>query len=163
MYHDRDLTVDALPKDRPDRIYGLRETKVFRDALYSEPRLSNTEIVKHVITSSPFQNVGEPLLFPFLILEAKSEKGADSWSSIERQPSLPIRTLLKMQEDLRKQSASTGYSNSEPLVWFLSYKGEEWRIYGSSLQTINGKTHYVRLPLALLLRGINSNCFGHFR
>jgi len=85
--NDSVMTEDEMkighPDRHPDRVYGLRETKVFEDVLSSQPRFQRSQLVKDTIETSPFRNVGEPLLFPFLILEAKSEKGADSWSSTQ--------------------------------------------------------------------------------
>jgi hypothetical protein len=67
------------------------------------------------------------VLYPFLLVEAKSEKGSPGFESIESQSAFPIRALLKLQHDL---GAATE-SEINPLVWFLANQGEEWRVYGS--------------------------------
>ncbi|KAL9132260.1 MAG: hypothetical protein Q9175_006564 [Cornicularia normoerica] len=59
-------------------------------------------ILVNGIRITPFKQGGEPLLFPFLILEAKSAKG-DDFDSIQKQTAFPIRTLLQMQADLRNK------------------------------------------------------------
>ena len=124
VHHDAVLDSELTRKEHPDRIYGLRETKIFEKALSA---------IEDGVRCSPFKTGGEePLLFPFLILEAKSEKGADSFSSIEKQTAFPIRTLLKLQEDLGDKS--TVYSEG-PLVFFFSNKGEEWRVAGCYIET----------------------------
>ena len=92
--------------------------------------------MREMIKSSPFRQGSDPLLFPFLILEAKSEKGPDSFNSIEQQTSFPIRTLLRLQEELQKQCSYKPAWQHGPTVWFLAYKGDEWRVSGA----------YVRAP-----------------
>jgi len=140
------MTDAALKRELPDRVYGLRETKIFRNVLSSPTHVPNVRLVEETVTTSPFRNVGEPLLFPFLILEAKSEKGVDSWSSIEEQTALPIRSLLKVQQDLGQLSYGADPSRQNALVWFLSYKGEEWRVHGCLIDNrIEDPPRYVRL------------------
>ncbi|KAI9808938.1 MAG: hypothetical protein M1827_007112, partial [Pycnora praestabilis] len=102
ILHDPQLK--SLRKQEPDRVYGPRQTKNFESALNAQeggdpendaPR----KRVREAIRSSPFLEIGEPLLFPFLILEVKSEKGPDGLRSIEKQTAFPIWTLLKIQEE----------------------------------------------------------------
>ena len=64
-------------------------------------------------------------LYPFLIVEAKSEKGGPGFDSIERQSALAIRTCLRLQVDL----ASESHEHLRPMVWFLGFQGDEWRLY----------------------------------
>jgi hypothetical protein len=68
------------------------------------------------------------VLYPFLIIEAKSEKGGTGFESIETQTAFPIRTLLKLQKDL---SIASGIS-LKPLVWFLANQGDKWVFYGGT-------------------------------
>jgi hypothetical protein len=96
-------------------VFGLRETAAFND------HASTRECLRQ----SPFSD--GRVLYPFLIVEAKSEKGSRGFESIENQTAFPIRTLLKLQHDLSAAS-ETGI---KPLVWFLANQGEEWRVYGS--------------------------------
>jgi hypothetical protein len=83
--------------------------------------------VREGLRRSPFGD--GRVLYPFLIIEAKSEKGSTGFESIENQTAFPIRTLLKLQNDL---SIASGTS-IKPLVWFLANQGDEWRVYGSTL------------------------------
>jgi hypothetical protein len=94
-------------------VYGLRLTKTL--AYYASER--------RVLTHSPFKD--RKILYPFLVIEAKSEKGSPGFESIETQSALAIRTCLVLQRDLE---TATGVS-LHPLVWFIAYQGDEWRLY----------------------------------
>ena len=108
------LEMKTVKAKEPDRVIGLRATEVFRQ-LASAPE---------GLRLSPFRNGN--VLFPFLIIEAKSEKGGPGFESIENQAAFPIRALLKLQHDL----SSASRSGIIPLVWFLANQGDEWRVYG---------------------------------
>lgn len=75
---------------------------------------------------SPF----EPgfVLYPFIVVEAKSEKAPDSWGSVERQSAFAVRTCLQLQKNLRRE---TEVDELQCLVWFFAFKGEEWRLYAA--------------------------------
>lgn len=98
--HEESVRLALARQEHPDRVYGLRETKIFENVLCS-PSSTHTRadggfmLVSEAIRITPFKQAGEPLLFPFLILEAKSAKGED-FHSIQLQTAFPIRTLLKM-------------------------------------------------------------------
>ena len=106
------LTEKCVPEFKPDRVFGLGMTKSFERCLPLHPKLRHT----------PFRD-GE-LLYPFLIIEAKSEKGSPGFEFIETQTAFPLRTCLKLQKDLA-DSSGTGLS---PLVWFMGYQGDQWRV-----------------------------------
>jgi hypothetical protein len=95
-------------------------------------QMTNFETVlltlRQPVRTNPFEDMIEPLLFPFLILEAKSES-PDGFHDVQSQTALPIRTLLKLQEDLQA-SVTAAEHGSGPLVWFLSSRGDAWRVYG---------------------------------
>jgi len=80
------------------------------------------------VRSNIFKDKGDPLLFPFLILEAKSEKSNDDFEQIQCQTALPIKALLLLQDDLRHKAIQV--NSPGPLIWFLSYRGEKWRVHG---------------------------------
>lgn len=92
---------------------------------------------------SPFRKDGDPLLFPFLVLEAKSEKGADSFGLIEMQTAFCIRTLLKLQADLHVAVGEQTSCLGGPLVWFFASKGEEWRLSAAYTASKEQTLHYV--------------------
>jgi hypothetical protein len=97
---------------RPDRVYGLCVTSWFAD---NRDQLSRG--------SSPFESLHT--LFPFLLVEAKSEKSSYGFKHIEYQTALSIRTCLKLQVDLENKSDQV----IEPVVWFFGFRGDEWRLY----------------------------------
>lgn len=134
----------ALPKQRPDRVYGLRKNKLFGSLLKAQS--ASGRQVRDIVKCSPFKEAREILLFPFLIIEAKSAKGPDSFDQIEMQTAFPIRTALRMQEDLQKQSDLVITS---ALVWFFAYRSDEWRVYAGFCETRDCNTTYVR-PLYLM-------------
>ncbi|KAM3066687.1 hypothetical protein ACMFMG_002397 [Clarireedia jacksonii] len=103
IIHDP-LLRSQLPKQEPDRVYGLQETNNF-EKLLSTPVPSALDdeadvTLRELMRSSPFKDGVEPLHFPFLILEAKSGKSPSSFYEIQTQTAFPIFALLKLQEDL---------------------------------------------------------------
>lgn len=122
----------------PDRVFGLRDTNVFKQQAATLGGLRR----------SPFKD--GKVLYPFLIVEAKSEKGSRGFDSIENQTAFPIRTLLKLQHDL----GATSENEINPLVWFLANQGEEWRVYGSILDD----SKWVWYPKGLYLNQLILTC-----
>ena len=155
---------DQLPKqtERPDRIYGLLKAKRLNRLLESPDKRTGGNI-EDMLKCTPFRADGKPLVFPFLILEAKSEKGASSFTDIEVQSAFAIRELLILQDELR-QAAGDGMDwDGGPLVWFISYKGEQWRVHAATtehsgegvkyrvFQVWNGSVNSLDNALQLLL------------
>lgn len=120
-------------QDRPDRVYGLRVTE----------RLSRLLQSAGTVRNSPFKVDGDPLVFPFLVIEAKSEKGSDAFTDTQAQTAFAIRELLSIQHQLAEAAEKDGERDSGPLVWFLSYKGEQWRASAAYIHTTKKKTCYV--------------------
>lgn len=149
VFHDNSIQ-PALPRqEHPDRVYGLRETSAFERALSACSKLNTAQsgtaaLVRDAVRCTPFRQDGDPLLFPFLILEAKSGKGQDSFSSIEKQTAFPIRTLLRLQEELQKQCRYHLAWQDGPTVWFLANKGEEWRVSAGFVRLFDEEPSYVR-------------------
>ena len=115
-----------MKMERPDLIYGFVETRRFREALNKLPAESENEIQYR----SFVKNASYPIIFPFLVCEAKSEQSTDSFRDIEDQTMFTIHTLLKIQEELQNESAKHGISPLTcPMVWFFAYRGANWRIY----------------------------------
>ena len=84
--HDPPLPVTSQPEKRkhyekPDRVYGLKQTDNLKLLLDSDDKRAVTTTpspsLRETIEVSPFKPEGKPLLYPFLIIEAKSSKGAD--------------------------------------------------------------------------------------
>ena len=149
VLHDGSIQPALPKKEHPDRIYGLRETYTFERTLsdLAKPRDDQDILripVRQAVRSTPFREDGDPLLYPFLILEAKSGKGQDSFDAIERQTAFPIRTLLKLQEDLAQQCSNHPTWQDGPTVWFLANKGEEWRVSAGFVNPYEKDSGYVR-------------------
>ncbi|KAF5975641.1 hypothetical protein FBULB1_7279 [Fusarium bulbicola] len=127
-----------LPKRevRPDRVYGLQTTKRFGRLLGLTPG----------VRSNPFKPDGEALIFPFLVIEAKSEKAGSSNSDIQLQTGFAIRELLMIQDELG-EAAEDGNWHGGPLVWFVSYRGEDWRVSAAYVHKKAGQISFrvVRL------------------
>lgn len=89
--------------------------------------------VGECVRTSAFKEGTDPLLFPFLVLEAKAEKSSSGFVDIQTQTMFPIMALLKLQEDLQKKTVGhieSESSESSSLVWFLANRGDSWRVYG---------------------------------
>jgi hypothetical protein len=155
VLHDQQVLDDLPKKELPDRIYGLRMTKrLERLLLWSEDKRpsSDGKTIGESIRTSPFRADGEPVIFPFLVVEAKSEKGRDSFSDIEVQTAFTIRTLLKIQQDLRDAAGEESESEPSPLVWFFSYKGDQWRVSAAFVENERGTQSYVRIISPVVLQ-----------
>ncbi|KAI9881087.1 MAG: hypothetical protein M1830_008245 [Pleopsidium flavum] len=151
IIHEPILKSELPKQEQPDRVYGLQQTKNF-EKLLSEPVVPSIDSnvvrkpVGETIKSSPFPEDGEPQLFPFLIVEAKSEKGHDGFDAIEMQTAFPIRTLLKLQQDLLNTVAEHE-SKDSPLVWFFANRGDDWRVYCGYTAKKDGVVTYEVLDL----------------
>ena len=123
-----------LPKQEPDRVFGLRQTQNIERLLSAPmPDLNgekNDASLGDFLKPSPFKDESEPLVYPFLILEAKSEKSSSGYADIQTQTLFPILSLLKLQDELSTQVIERGNNYFAPLVWFLGYRGDGWRVYG---------------------------------
>lgn len=125
-----------LPKrDRPDRVYGLRVTERFDRLLSLMP--------ENRLVTSPFKMEGEPIIFPYLVLEAKSEKSADGFQDIQVQTAFAIRELLCIQDGLAEAVENPSTWDGGPLVWFLSCKGEQWRVLAAYIERVHSVKTYV--------------------
>ena len=146
-----------LPKrEKPDAIYGLRQTRNIKILLDSpaKPRLpgaveGNPAQVRDLLLPSPVEPKGVPLLFPFFVLEAKSAISGDDWHSIRMQRAFSIRTFLEAQRQLQERAGDSSRWQPGPLVWFVMNRGEDWRISVAYTQDDRpepgriGRTDYV--------------------
>jgi hypothetical protein len=150
IIQEAELQAQMSRREQPDRVYGLRMTKrLERLLLWTEDKrpTSGSRPIGECIKTSPFRPDREPIIFPFFALEAKSEKGRDGFSCVEMQTAFTIRALLKLQEDLRKATGEESQWESGPLVWFLAYKGEQWRVAAAYVEYEARVQHFVSLPL----------------
>ncbi|OQV09476.1 hypothetical protein CLAIMM_13594 [Cladophialophora immunda] len=132
QYEDEIRTKLAKGK-KPDRVVGLRLTKRL-DRILHETEGREGDLIADSIRTTPFQPSMKPLLFPFLLIEAKSEKSPDAFSKIDAQSGFALRSLLQLQRDLLHASAENRQSGVEPLVWYLAYRGEQWRLSGAYVE-----------------------------
>jgi hypothetical protein len=137
------------PKKEPDRIHGLQRTTMFEKLLqevysHEESEHSRPRSIEEVLqVSINPDNGGDPLLFPFLLLEAKGEKGPENFEHMEIQTSFPIKHALKLQYDLLKTRGNTMDVPGGPLIWFLANRGEDWRVYAAFVHEEDGRPNYV--------------------
>lgn len=122
-------------------------------------RNSDRPTLRDAIKFSPFKEGIEPLLFPFLILEAKSEGSAQGFDAIQTQTAFPIWALLRLQEDLHSRATDAELGTS-PLVWFFANRGDAWRVFGcyiSDSQAGRSKNYvgFILSPFQLFLFGCN--------
>jgi hypothetical protein len=132
---------------KPDRVFGLRETNNFERILDRVPVHSSDKLatIRDSVRITPFKEAERPLLFPFLVLEAKSESSTDGFTDIELQSAFPIKVLLELQFKLRDKVANV--TNSGPLIWFLAHRGDTWRVYGCYMTENESPSFVQSFPL----------------
>lgn len=131
--HDPELATLLPKQEKPDAVYGLRPTRnlenLLNDNLKPHPWGTNRDAhIEEILQPSPFDETGEPLYFPFLLLEAKSGKSDCDWESIRLQSAFPIWTFLQTQQRLKMAAGASSKWVSGPLVWFLMNRGEDWSV-----------------------------------
>lgn len=93
--------------------------------------------------ANPLSRRGDRLLFPFLVLEAKSDSSARSWHQIELQTALSIRTFLETQESLRAACGKDSKWQSGPLVWLITNRGGDWHVYAAYIEPVRARANTV--------------------
>src|SRR5262245_9495571 len=124
IIHDPRVVDFRPPRKYPDRIFGLKKTKTVANLLDADRGIGNL-----TLRCSPFRDLNDPLLFPFLIIEAKPERHSIGFEETQMQTALPIWALLNLQESVRIECSSAADS-SPSLVWFIANRGDAWRVYG---------------------------------
>jgi len=144
VHHDPELQ-KKLPKgEQPDAVYGLRQTRNFEDLLYDTAAHGDGNAQVHeLLNPSPMKEDGEPLLFPFIVLEAKSSTSPSDWHSVKMQTAFPIKTFLDTQNKLRISNGRSSKWRSGPLVWFFLNRGEEWKLCVAYMQDAPPKPRTV--------------------
>ena len=136
LFHDHAAKLNVIKKE-PDRIHGLQSTTSLERLLQqhydaqsqhdSEPSRRVVDLLQ--ISGNP-DGGGKRLLFPFLVMEAKSGKGGSDFDEIEIQTAHPIMNLLMLQHELQQIESNKMAVPGGPLAWFLANVGEKWRVYG---------------------------------
>ena len=115
-------------KEKPDRLIGLTETENFRLLLNSHdnrtPLGEGWKKIRDTVDFT-FKDELKPLLFPFLIIEAKSGQSGFDFQAIAAQTIYCIEDILRMQLNLRTASEKETF---QPLAWFIGYAGQFWHI-----------------------------------
>lgn len=158
----------GLPNLRPDRTCGLRETGTIRDFFdqpQRAPENSRVQSIRDLLETSPFKQ--HPLHFPFLVIEAKSGTAQESFADIQTQTALPLQQLLNLQSSLWKYRMSDA-SGPAPLVWFLAYKGSDWKIYACYMsEGERSRSNYVSHCIFMVQRyskaHVNTSTFNIFK
>ena len=115
-------------------IFGLRQTRNIENLLYDSSKYGVEDPAEaqsrqvHELLPQPLSQTGDPLLFPFLVLESKSGVSGTDWHSIHLQTAFTLRTLIQAQRKLRITGPDMARRPLTPLVWFLCNKGEDWKL-----------------------------------
>jgi len=140
---------EQLHKDiqKPDAIFGLRQTRNIENLLHDtrkrelrlELEAANQEKQLHELLdpsplTQPISQKGDQLLFPFLVVEAKSGTSDSDWYSIQMQTAFPIKAFLDTQERLRRATGQRSKWHAGPLVWFFANKGEDWSLSAAYME-----------------------------
>ena len=75
--------------------------------------------------------------------ESKSEKAGVPQSDVESQMAFVVRSLLLVQENLRKAADKDSKWISGPLVWCVSHRGEEWQVSAAFMKYRRSIEHFV--------------------
>lgn len=126
-------TQKRIGKERPDAVYGLQRTRRFEELLRGLPDPNARCTI--------YEN--NEIIFPFLILEAKSETSKDNFHDINNQTGLAIREMLNLQIELFKLAGRSYGENVGPIVWYIATRGDLWKIHVAYVNMVQGKPHYV--------------------
>ena len=174
IHHEPNIEEQLSRATKPDAIYGLRQSRNIENLLndtvcVGRPEDEQDMLVHELLGESPLSEEGDPIVFPFLVLEAKSAKSADSdWNSVQLQSAFPVRTLLCTQMLLKNMAEPHSKRKVGPLVWLLMNRGEDWRVsvatvYHDADEKVGtvSTTEYVRFPLDFpTYRGVSRTRMG---
>jgi hypothetical protein len=120
-------------------------------AAISKAATSKAATSKAAKSEAATSKARKPLLFPFLLLESKKETSDTDDYDTFLQSAFPIRTFLKLQNELRFCAGKKSqWGTGGPFMWYLSHKGPLWEVAGA--YTVEQKPHsssdplYVRPP-----------------
>lgn len=163
IHHSTEIAKALDKRERPGAVYGLRLTRNIENLLHDtvEPT-SQIDLFSDAqsltvheavgFDTQPLTQTGDVVLFPFLLLEAKSATSAYDHGGIQMQSAFCIRTLLESQIRLKEATGIRSKWGTGLMLWFLANRGEIW--YASIAYTENvpeepgkiGKVEYVRKP-----------------
>jgi len=108
-----DLGNYNIPNFKPDRVVGINRTRSLEQFCGALPHLRH----------SPFRDAAH-ILYPFLVVESKPGGQTAGFDEIEIQTAFPLRNCIMLQHQLQQASAVA----LSPLVWFMAYQADEWRL-----------------------------------
>ncbi|KAJ5600271.1 hypothetical protein N7450_001338 [Penicillium hetheringtonii] len=79
-------------------------------------------------------------------MEAKSSKGR-SRAETHMQSAFCIRHLLKIQQDLVTATGDEIQYRTDPLIWYIATRGEQWDVYAGFVEVGQNITRYVVVEL----------------
>ncbi|CEJ90160.1 hypothetical protein VHEMI05961 [[Torrubiella] hemipterigena] len=130
-----------IGKERPDAVYGLQRTRRFEELLRGLPEPNARCTI--------YEN--NKIIFPFRILEAKSETSKDNFHDINNQTGLAISEMLNLQIELFKLAGRSYGENVGPIVWYIATRGDLWKIHVAYVNMVKDKPQYQ-------VRGVWDGC-----
>lgn len=167
MKHVESIETAHISHREPDRICGLQKTgRIFR--LLDKTIARDNKLIGTSLTSSPYSDPRNPLIFPFLVSEAKAERSADSLSAAREQSAASIITCLELQAKLAAEVTSVKPDHPslglKPLVWFFCNKGEQWQIAVAWIRNPTGTRSIARYVSANIIEiGSTTNSYSQWR
>ncbi|CAJ2509175.1 Uu.00g142010.m01.CDS01 [Anthostomella pinea] len=113
--------------EKPDKVYGLRQVGTLLKLLRAKVGDDESCTLEERLNPTLFPHDLKPQVFPFLLLEAKSQDHA-SFERIDNQTGLMIHKCLAIQQRLRDATSSVSQWIAGPLCWYISSIGASWRI-----------------------------------
>jgi hypothetical protein len=116
--------------DVPDKVIALQQCGALLWLLQQQdPRADfSGQTLEQSLRPSLFPGQENPIVFPFLLEESKSEVAGSSFRKVDQQIALILEEALLIQDRLRKASGKKDKWISGPLVWYFSNKGAHWRV-----------------------------------
>lgn len=142
------MTIDGLGNARqPDRVFGLRNTEYFSRLLAA---CAGDEPIEYSTLCKT-----TPLIFPFLLLESKSE-GGGGFPGVYEQSAQPLQSFLQLQDKLQARAGVPNELNKS-LVWFLAHRGRDWQVLAAytNYDSEEGSAESVRCPRCFISAGSN--------
>jgi hypothetical protein len=155
----------------PDAIFGLRQTRNIENFLHDTRKRelqleagNEGKQLHELLDPSPFTHPinqkGEDLLFPFLVLEAKSGTSDCDWYSSQLQTAFPIKAFLDTQDRLRRATGRRSKWHAGPLVWFFANRGEDWRLSAAYMEQGHPEAGTIgTLDYVSMFLGLDSHMF----
>ena len=116
-------------REIPDKVFSLRMTGTLHWLLKHKDKREeySGQTVEEALSPTLFPQNWSPMVFPFLLVESKTDSSTDSFQAIHQQLALLANESLLIQDRLRKAASSTKWI-AGPLVWCLSHKGPWWQL-----------------------------------